>query len=177
MERSSELVCTGVALYSRTRLLELRVRRGKTQVHTLQAYSVPSALGPARRGCNNRARTQTLSPFTLSTPEGGVEGGARPDRGVPTMRTPGGLAELQGARESATAGRAEGRGRVHGEQVRSEERDGGRESRGHEEDVRRARRWDAEAGRVARGRGRHGRMAVTGRGKGDGRTEHAGKVW
>ena len=106
-----------------------------------------------------------------------VERGARPDRGVPTMRTPGGLAELQGARESATAGRAEGRGRVHGKQVRSEERDGGRESRGHEEDVRRARRWDAEAGRVARGGGRHGRVAATGRGKGDGRTEHAGKVW
>ena len=28
--------CTGVVLYSRTRLLELRVRRGKTQVRTLQ---------------------------------------------------------------------------------------------------------------------------------------------
>ena len=44
------------------------------------------------------------------------------------MRAPGGLAELQGAREPATSSRAEGRGRVLGKQVRSEERDGGRES-------------------------------------------------
>jgi hypothetical protein len=121
MERSSELVCTGVALYSRTRLLELRVRRGKTQVHTLQAYSVPSALGPARRGCNNRARTQTLSPFTLSTPEGGVEGGAWPDRGVPAVRTPGPLAELQGEGESEAAGGAQGRRRMPGREVRGAE--------------------------------------------------------
>ena len=56
-------------------------------------------------------------------------------------------------------------------------KDGGRESRGHEEDVRRTRGRDAEAGRVARGGGRHGRMAATGGGKDGSRAEHAGKVW
>jgi hypothetical protein len=69
MERSSELVCTGVALYSRTRLLELRVRRGKTQVHTLQAYSVPSngSRSRAPRLQQQGTNTNTIAVHTLHT--------------------------------------------------------------------------------------------------------------
>jgi hypothetical protein len=43
-----------------------------------------------------------------------VEGGAWPDRGVPAVRTPGPLAELQGEGESEAAGGAQGRRRMPG---------------------------------------------------------------
>jgi hypothetical protein len=65
MERSSELVCTGVALYSRTRLLELRVRRGKTQVLTLQRPFGSRSRAPRlqQQGTN----TNTIAVHTLHT--------------------------------------------------------------------------------------------------------------
>ena len=118
MERSSELVYGSRAVQSHA---STRAKSQTRQDSGPHLTASTSALGPARRGCNNRARTQTLSPFTLSTPEGGVEGGAWPDRGVPAVRTPGPLAELQGEGESEAAGGAQGRRRMPGREVRGAE--------------------------------------------------------
>ena len=139
-----------------------------------------------RRGCSRKIRRQrhgTQPPAAEGRGcraerggERGMEGGAWQDGGVPAVRTPGSLAELQGESEPEAAGGAKGRGRMSGREVRCAKRDSGREGRGHEKIVRSTGERDATAGGVASDGGRHGRVATTGGGGACDSTTHGRDV-